>query len=64
MTHNDRKLLAETLAETLAQYTNPELRGVVLAAKDSIADMIHDKQGFEQWSQFNAQWRIEMNKPI
>ena len=58
----ERKQLATTIAETLAGFRDVESRGAILAAKDSIADLIHDSQGFEQWREFNAQWRIEMDK--
>ena len=62
MTKNDRAQLAAALASALDDFSDPALRGAVLHAKAKMADMIAQKHGFEQWSDFNAKWKIEMGR--
>ncbi len=60
MTTKERKELAKTIAIVLDKNNNMAARQAILDCKEAIADMIYNEQGLVKWSDYESQWRKEM----
>ena len=63
MKKTDRQDIARTLARALDGQTALEARRAVLSCKEAFGDLIQDSQGFDAWTEYEAEWRKQMLLP-